>query len=108
MSLAAIIFLIISGVAGVTLTVWGRVMPPETKRAKRGFVAVGGLSVLCIVAAGVLNAISQDRLKRTLEIVATNVQKLAAPANVRQDLTVDEILAAAASKLREQDAQIKN
>ena len=65
------------------------------------------MSVICIIAAGILNAASQDSLKLTLEMLSQNVQKLAEPANVRKDLSVDDILAAAASKLREQDAQIK-
>ncbi len=107
MGIAAVILLVISGVAGVVLTVWGRVMPPETSATRRGFVAVGGLSVICIVAAGILNAASQNSLKRTIEMVSANIQKLAAPANVRRDLSVDDILAAAASKLRQQDVQIQ-
>jgi hypothetical protein len=107
MSLAALLLLVVSGVAGMILTVWGRIMPPETPAAKRKFVALGALSVICIVAAGALNAVTQDSLKRTLETVSVNIQKLAEPANVRKDLSVDEILAAAASKLRDQDAQIQ-
>jgi uncharacterized protein YoxC len=105
--MSAVFFLIVSGIAGVALTVWGRLVPPDTPATRRGFVAVGGISVLCIIAAGVLNARTQDKLQRTIETVSVNVQKLAEPANVRKDLSVDDILAAAASKLREQDAQIK-
>ncbi len=107
MSLAAVILLIVSGVAGVSLTVWGRIMPPETPATKRGFVAVGGISVICIIAAGVLNVFSQDRLRDTIETMAGNIQKLAPPANVQKNLSIDEILAAAASKLRDQNAQIQ-
>jgi hypothetical protein len=107
MGLAAVILLIISGVTGVILTVWGRVMPPETRAAKRGFVALGGVSVACIILAGALNAVSQDNLNRAIRDMSQNVQKLAEPANVRKDLSVDDILAAAASKLREQDVEIK-
>lgn len=107
MSLAAVILLIISSVAGVALTIWGRLKPLETPAAKRGFVALGGVSVVCIIAAGILNASTQDNLRQTLETVSSDIRKLAEPANVRKDLNVDQILAAAASKLRDQDAQIK-
>jgi hypothetical protein len=107
MSVAVIILLIISGLAGVTLTVWGRVMPPETAATKRGFVAVGAVSAICIVVAGILNAATQDSLKRVIETMSENVQKLAEPANVRKNLSVYEILAAAASKLRDQDVEIQ-
>ena len=55
----------------------------------------------------ILNAISQDHLKRTLETVASNVQKLAERANVSKDLSIDEILAAAASKIHDQGVQIQ-
>ena len=52
MGLIPVVLLIISGVTGVILTIWGRVSPPETTPAKRGFVAVGGVMVVCIVAGG--------------------------------------------------------
>ena len=93
--------------AQTVLTVWGRVMPPETVAAKRSFVAVGAVSVICIIAAGILNAVSQDSLKEAIQKMSENVQKLAGPANVQMNLSVDEILAAAASKLREQDTKIQ-
>jgi hypothetical protein len=81
-------------------------MPPETARAKRGFVAVGGLSVICIIGAGLLNGVSQDRLRTTISAMADDVKKLAGPANIKNDATVDQVLAAAASKLIQQGNEI--
>jgi hypothetical protein len=107
MAIASVILIIISSVAGVVLTVWGRVTPPETRAAKNAFVALGILSVLCIIAAGVLNGVSQNRLENTIETTATNVQKLAETVKVAKNLSVDQILAAAASKLRQQDQEIQ-
>jgi hypothetical protein len=108
MAAISVILLIISGIAGVILTVWGRVVPPETKKAKVGFVVVGGISVACIISVGILNAISQNRLNSTIQNVAENVQKLAGPAKVTADhLSVDQILSAAAEKLIEQDKKLK-
>jgi hypothetical protein len=98
--------LIVSGVAGVVLTVWGRVRPPDSQATKRGFVALGGLGVVCIVAAGILNSFSQDRLSGTIAKMATDVAKLAAPASVDPKLTPDQILSAAAAKLIEQQDRI--
>src|SRR5438552_18786948 len=92
MAISSVVLLIISGIAGVALTVWGRVMPPESRNAKRGFVVVCALSVVCIISAGVINAISQNKLSYTIETMAANVQKLAAPANVQKDSSVDQIL----------------
>lgn len=106
MGIASVILVIASGVSGVLLTVWGRVMPPETSRAKRGFVTLGGFSVICIIAAGILNAISQNRLNGTIVAMASDVRKLAEPAKVDQNLSVEQILAAAASKLLEQQKTI--
>lgn len=82
-------------------------MPPESRRTKAGFVAVGAFSVLCIIGAGINNSISQNRLTQTISVMADNVQKLAAPANVQKNSSVDEILAAAAAKLLQQDRQIE-
>jgi hypothetical protein len=107
MAIASVILLIISGIAGVVLTVWGRVMPPESRGAKRGFVVVGGLSVICIVAAGIVNALSQTQLNQTISTMADDVRKLAAPAKVEQNASVDQILGAAAAKLIQQDEEIK-
>jgi hypothetical protein len=108
MAIASVILLIISGTAGVVLTVWGRVMPPEGRNAKRGFVAVGGLSVICIVVAGILNAVSQTELSQTISTMADDVRQLAAPAKVEQNATVDQILSAAAAKLMQQDKELVN
>ena len=83
-------------------------MPPETKTAKRGFVALGSLSVVCIFVAGLLNLQSQNRLYNAIDGIADNVRRLAGPANVRESASVDQILAAAATKLNNQDVEIKN
>ena len=81
-------------------------MPPETASAKRGFVAAGIVSVLCIIGAGLLNAVSQDKLRTTIDSMAENVKKLAGPANVKSDADTDQVLAAAASKLIQQGTEI--
>lgn len=83
-------------------------MPPETRRTKFGFVAIGGLSVLCIIAAGIINSISQNRLNNSIETMGRNIKTLAAPANVSNNANVDQILAAAASKLMQQDKDIEH
>lgn len=83
-------------------------MAPETKWARRGFVALGALSVICIIGAGLLNSISQSRLTTTINKMAANVRKLAEPANARRDASVDQILLAATSKLIQQDKEIQH
>jgi hypothetical protein len=81
-------------------------MPPESRAAKRVFVTVGGISVVCIILSGVINVISQNKLTHTLDAIDSNVQKLAGPANVQENSSVDEILSAAAAKIIEQQKQI--
>jgi hypothetical protein len=105
---ASIILLIISGTAGVVLTVWGRVMPPDTPRAKKGFVAVGAVSVFCIISAGIINAVSQNKLENTLATVVSKIQNLAEVADVQKDTSTDRILSAAASKLQEQNKELED
>ena len=96
-----------SGLAGVSLTVWGRVMPPETTWAKRGFVALGILGAICIIFSAILNSNSQEELKGTITKMAGDVAKLATPAKVDPTLTPDQILGAAAAKLIEQNREIE-
>jgi hypothetical protein len=40
--------LIVSGISSVALTIWGRIIPPDSGCTKSGFIGVGVLSVLCI------------------------------------------------------------
>ena len=103
----SVILLAISGVAGVILTVWGRLIPPDTRYTKLGFVALGTVSVVCIIGAGIINSTSQSRLTRIIGTMAENVQKLSGPANIRSSANADQILSAAAEKLIQQDAEIQ-
>ena len=105
--------LIVSGVSSIALTVWGRLVPPDSPWTKRGFVAVGVLGAACVVVAGFLNSSSQDRfiaaqdtLTGTINKMAENVAKLAGPASADPGLSPDQILAAAAAKLIQQDKEI--
>lgn len=82
-------------------------MPPENKAAKRLFVAIGAVSVFCIVVAGILNSISESNLSRTIQSMARNVQALSRTANVGAGASVDQVLSDAATKLIHQDKQIK-
>lgn len=104
----AIALMIVSGVAGVMLTVWGRIVPPKNPATRSSFVFVGAVGVLCIIAAGVLNSRSQESLNGTIKKMADDVGKLADLAQVNPNQSTDHILAAAASKLISQQGQINH
>jgi hypothetical protein len=98
--------MIASGTASVVLTVWGRLMPPDTWQTRTGFVFVGIIAVGALITAATLNSRSQEQLITTITTMAENVGKLAAPANVDpKSATTDQILSAAAAKLLQQDGE---
>ena len=83
-------------------------MPPDTRQTKIGFVLIGAASVLFIIVAGAINMISQNRLSEAIRSLTDDVHKLAYSTNAAPDASVDQILAAAATKLIHQDKEIQD
>ena len=50
------------------LTVWGRLVPPESRKAKALFTIVGIDGVLCLLGAEIANILSQQQLAAKLNI----------------------------------------
>lgn len=67
-----------------------------------GIVGIGALVIATFLASS-----TQRRYVDAFNRLADNVQRLAGPANAQKDSNVDQILAAAASKLMQQDAEIQ-
>jgi hypothetical protein len=83
------------------------VAPPSNLEQKVAFVFVGGVGILALIGSTILNASSQNDLLQQVSGLRTDIQGLAKLSEVSPNAGTDQILAAAAAKLIEQDRKIR-
>ena len=101
------VFQLIGGLCFATLTVWKPFMRSDSRGHRLWHTVIGIAGMAALVVATVLNSSMQTQYADALNRLATSVQKLAGPAKAEANSTVDQILAAAASKLIQQDKEIR-
>ena len=102
-----LILAIIAGVVGSVVTIWGSVSAPSSFEGKVFFVFIGVVGVAALVASTILNSRSQDQMGRQVLGLRTDIQGLAKLAEADPNANPNQILAATAAKLIEQDKRIR-
>jgi hypothetical protein len=100
-------FQLIAGLCFAALTLGRPFMRSDSATHRLWHTAIGVVGMITLVVATVLSASTQQRYINAFNNLADSVHKLATPASVKESANVDQILAAAASKLTQQDKEIQ-
>ena len=107
MSLATTLQLV-AGLCFAILTIGSPFMRSDSRGHKIWHTLIGIAGICALITSSVLNGQTQKEYAKSFDRLAVNIQKLAEPAQAENGSSVDQILAAAASKLIKQDTEIKH
>ena len=103
----SILLALIAGGFGAAVAIWGVVAPPSSLEQKVAFAFIGGIGVLALIGSNILSVSSQNDMLKQVSGLRTDIQRLANLSEVSPNAGTDQILAAAAAKLIDQDRKIR-